>query len=230
MKISVIGTGNVGRVLAAKIAQAGHAVVIGTRDPEATLARTEPSPTGAPPIATWHAEHRNIALVTLPEAGDHGELIINATAGTGSLAALHATGPHDGKIIMDVANPLDYSHGFPPRLSVCNTDSLGEQIQREFPAARVVKTLNTMNHMVMVDPGRLPGLHNVFTAGDDAGAKATVAGLLQQLGWPVKDILDLGGIQSARGMEMFLPLWLDILQSLGSWDFNIRIVRPEQPG
>jgi len=225
MKISVIGTGDVGRILAAKIAQAGHAVVVGTRDPERTLARTEASPTGTPPMAAWHGRHRNIPLVTLPEAGGHGELIVNATAGTGSLAALHATGPHDGKIIMDVANPLDFSAGFPPSLSVCNTDSLAEQIQRAFPAARVVKTLNTVNHMLMADPGRLPGPHNVFVAGDDAAAKAAVSGLLQQLGWPEPDILDLGGISAARGLEMYLPLWLELMQSLGSWDFNIRIVR-----
>ncbi|MCG2623323.1 NAD(P)-binding domain-containing protein [Arthrobacter sp. I2-34] len=227
MKISVLGTGNVGRFLAAKIAHAGHAVVVGTRDPGRTLARADTSPTGAPPLADWHAGHRNIPLVTLAEAGGHGELIVNATAGAGSLAALHAAGPHDGKIIMDVANPLDFSAGFPPSLSVCNTDSLAEQIQREFPAARVVKTLNTMNHVLMTDPGRLPGPHNVFVAGEDAAAKATVSGLLQQFGWPEQDILDLGGIASARGMEMYLPLWLDLMRSLGSWDFNIRIVRPE---
>jgi 8-hydroxy-5-deazaflavin:NADPH oxidoreductase len=230
MKISVIGTGNAGRALAAKIAHAGHAVVVGTRDPGQTLARTEASPTGAPPMAAWHARHRNIPLVTLPKAGDHGELIVNATAGTSSLAALHATGPHDGKVIMDVANPLDFSAGFPPSLSVCNTDSLAEQIQREFPAARVVKTLNTMSHELMVDPGRLPGPHNVFVAGQDAAAKATVSGLLQQLGWPEPDILDLGGIAAARGLEMYLPLWLELMQSVGSWDFNIRIVRPEPSG
>ncbi|NKX54107.1 NADPH-dependent F420 reductase [Arthrobacter mobilis] len=230
MKISVIGTGLAGRALAAKIAHAGHAVVLGTRDPDQTLARTETSPTGAPPIGPWHDAHRNIPLVALAEAGGHGELIVNATAGTASLAALHATAPHDGKIIMDVANPLDFSRGFPPTLSVCNTDSLAEQIQREFPAARVVKTFNTMNHLVMVDPHRLPRPHNVFVAGDDPGAKATVSGLLEQIGWPPADILDLGGISSARAMEMYLPLWLALLQSLGSWDFNIRIVRPEQSG
>jgi 8-hydroxy-5-deazaflavin:NADPH oxidoreductase len=226
MKISVIGTGNVGRFLAAKIAHAGHAVVVGTRNPDGTLARTETSATGAAPFSEWHSGHRNIPLVALAEAGEHGELIVNATAGAGSLAALQATGPHDGKIIMDVANPLDFSRGFPPPLSVCNTDSLAEQIQRSFPAARVVKTLNTMNHMVMADPGRLPGPHNVFVAGDDGAAKAAVTGLLQQLGWPEQDILDLGGISAARGMEMFLPLWLSLLQSLGSGDFNIRIVQP----
>ncbi|NKX52661.1 NADP oxidoreductase, partial [Arthrobacter deserti] len=108
----------------------------------------------------------------------------------------------------------------------CNTDSLAEQIQRAFPAARVVKTLNTMNHLLMVDPGRLSGPHNVFVAGNDARAKAAVGGLLQQLGWPEEDILDLGGIGSARGMEMFLPLWLAIMGSTGSWDFNIRVVCP----
>lgn len=128
---------------------------------------------------------------------------------------------------MDVSNPLDASSGFPPSLFVCNTDSLAEQLQRRFPIAKVVKTLNTVNNMLMVDPARLPESHNVFVAGDDADAKAVVTSLLRQLGWPAEDILDLGGLESARGMEMYLPLWLRLMGVLGHADFNIKIVRKD---
>ncbi|WP_166880383.1 NADPH-dependent F420 reductase [Salinibacterium sp. ZJ450] len=224
MNISVIGTGAAGQFLAAALSQAGHTVVVGTREPEQTLARTEGSVTGAGPFKEWHADHPEIPVVTLAEAGAHGDLVVNATAGTASVEALRAVGSLDGKIIMDVANPLDYSRGFPPFLSVCNTDSLAEQLQREFPAARVVKALNTVNHVLMVDPQRLPAPHNVFIAGDDAAAKAEVAGLLRQFGWPEDDIIDLGGLVAARALEMFLLLWVDLMQATGTWDFNIRIV------
>jgi predicted dinucleotide-binding enzyme len=150
---------------------------------------------------------------------------VNATPGAVSLAALEAVGPREGQTIVDVSNPLDSSSGFPPSLSICNTDSLAEQLQRRFPAARVVKTLNTINNMLMVDPARLPESHNVFVAGDDTDAKVLVTGLLRQLGWPAEDILDLGGLESARGMEMYLPLWLRLMGTLGHADFNIKVVR-----
>lgn len=225
MKISVIGTGAVGRRLAAALERAGHEVLLGTRDPAQTLARTETSAVGAPPISAWHEDHPGIPLVPLAEAGHHAEIIVNATQGAASLAALEVAGPREGQTIMDVSNPLDASSGFPPSLSICNTDSLAEQLQRRFPAAKVVKTLNTVNNMLMVDPARLPESHSVFVAGDDADAKALVTGVLRQLGWPAEDILDLGGLESARGMEMYLPLWLRLMGALGHADFNIKIVR-----
>ncbi|MET1043713.1 MAG: NAD(P)-binding domain-containing protein [Microbacteriaceae bacterium] len=228
MKISVIGTGAAGQFLAAALDRAGHAVVVGTRDPQVTLARTEGTATGAGPFTEWHAEHQGIPVVTLAEAGAHGDIVVNATDGTASVEALRAAGPLDGKIIMDVANPLDYSHGLPPSLTVCNTDSLAEQLQREFPAALVVKALNTVNHVLMVDPQRLPAPHNVFIAGEDPAAKTEVARILRQFGWAEDDILDLGGLRAARGLEMFLPLWVNLMQATGTWDFNIRIVRGAQ--
>lgn len=227
MKISVIGTGAVGRRLAAALESAGHEVLLGTRDPAQTLARTETSATGTPPIGAWHEGHPGIPLVPLAEAGNHAQVIVNANQGTASLAALEAAGPREGQTIMDVSNPLDASSGFPPSLFVCNTDSLAEQLQRRFPIAKVVKTLNTVNNMLMVDPARLPESHNVFVAGDDPDAKAVVTSLLRQLGWPAEDILDLGGLESARGMEMYLPLWLRLMGALGHADFNIKIVRKD---
>lgn len=226
MKIAVLGTGMVGRALAARLAGLGHDVVIGTRDVDQTLARTEPDAMGNPPYAQWQEEQPDVRLVPFADAGAHGEIVVNATSGEGSLAALEAVGAANlaGKIIADVANPLDFSAGFPPSLSVVNTDSLGEQIQRAFPDAQVVKTLNTMNAYVMVDPSRVPGEHSVFVVGESATAKDTVKGLLREFGWKDDAILDLGGIRSARGTEMYLPLWLSLMQTLGSGDFNIKVV------
>jgi 8-hydroxy-5-deazaflavin:NADPH oxidoreductase len=212
-----------GRALAAKLADLGHDVVVGTRDVDGTLARTEAGPMGQPPFAEWQKEHANLRLAVYAEAGAHAEIVVNATSGDGSMAALRAVGDLSGKVIVDVANPLDFSQGFPPTLWVCNTDSLGEQIQKAFPDARVVKTLNTVNANVMVEPSRVPGEHTVFVAGEDADAKQTVRGLLQELGWREASIVDLGGIRAARGTEMYLPLWLSLMGALGTADFNIRV-------
>ena len=227
MRIAVLGTGMVGRGLAGRLAELGHDVVVGTRDVEETLGRTDPDAMGNPPYAEWQRAHQAVRLVPFADAGGHGELVVNATNGGGSLAALEAVGAANlaGKVIVDVANPLDFSQGRPPILSVCNTDSLGEQIQRAFPGAWVVKTLNTMNAHVMVDPARVPGRHDVFVAGDDQSAKETVKGLLAEFGWRDEQILDLGGIQAARGTEMYLPLWLLLWGALGSGDFNIAVAR-----
>lgn len=225
MKIAVLGTGMVGRALAGRLADLDHSVVIGTRDPAATMARTEPDAAGAPPYSTWQREHPEVSLVPLAQAGADAEVLINATAGTASLSALADAdiGNRSGLVIIDVANALQFT-GSMPILAVANTDSLGEQIQRAYPGAHVVKTLNTVNCHVMVDPARVPGEHTVFVAGDDAAAKQTTCSLLQEMGWPTANILDLGGIAAARGTEMFLPLWLHLMQTLGTGDFNIAVV------
>ena len=227
MKISVLGTGMVGRAFAGRLSDLGHDVVIGTRDVADTLARTEPDGMGNPPYAQWQEEHPTVRLVAYAEAGGPAELLVNATSGQGSLAALEAVGTNGlaGKVVLDVANPLDFSAGFPPSLSVVNTDSLSEQLQRAFPEARVVKALNTMNAHVMVDPKRVPGQHTAFVAGDHDAAKATVVGLLGEFGWPRDSVLDLGPLRAARGTEMYLPLWLSLMQALGTPDFNIHVVR-----
>jgi predicted dinucleotide-binding enzyme len=226
MKIAVLGTGTVGPAVAAALSALGHDVVIGTRDPQAALARTEPGVTGGPAFADWHKGHANIGVATLADAAAGAELVVNATNGGGSLAALSAAGADNlaGKVIMDIANPLDFSQGFPPLLNPVNTDSLGEQIQRAFPESRVVKTLNTMTASVMVDPGQVAGGdHSVFLSGNDAAAKETVAGLLKGFGH--RDIIDLGDISTARGAEMFMPLWLRLWGSLGTGAFNIKVAR-----
>jgi predicted dinucleotide-binding enzyme len=226
MKIAVLGTGMVGRTIAGALAGLGHDVVIGTRDPQATLARTEPDMMGTPPFTQWHAANSGVGVVPFADAAAGAELIVNATNGSGSLAALTAAGSGNlaGKVIMDIANPLDFSQGMPPSLNPVNTDSLGEQIQRSFPEAHVVKTLNTMTASVMVDPARVAGgEHSVFVSGNDADAKAAVTEILKSFGH--RDVIDLGDITSARGAEMILPIWLRIWGALGTGEFNFKIAR-----
>jgi predicted dinucleotide-binding enzyme len=226
MRIAVLGTGIVGRTLAGGLTERGHDVTMGTRDVAETLARSETDAMGNAPFAEWHADHTNVQLVTFDLATPTADLVVNATSGQASLAALEAGASGlDNKVLVDVANPLDFSHGMPPRLSVANTDSLAEQIQHKFPRSKVVKALNTMNARLMVEPSRLPESHNVFIAGDDDAAKKTVREVLQELGWEDENIVDVGGIQAARGLEMYLPLWVSLMGKLGTPDFNIRLVK-----
>jgi predicted dinucleotide-binding enzyme len=205
----------VGSTIATKLVKLGHEVKMGSRTPDNAKA------------AEWvKAAGGKASQGTYAEAAAFGELAFNCTAGTGSLAALEAAGKKNlaGKILIDVSNPLDFSKGMPPTLTICNTDSLGEQIQRRFPKAKVVKTLNTVNASVMVAPAQVAGGdHTVFVSGNDAGAKQAVTKLLVTFGW--KDIIDLGDITSARATEMILPLWLRLWGALGSPTFNLRIVR-----
>ena len=232
MKIGVLGTGMAGQTVAGRLAELGHEVAVGTRDPGGTLARAEPDAMGNPPFVRWHAQHAAVQLLPFAEAAEHGEMVVNATAGGTSLAVLKTAGAAalDGKVLLDLANALDFSAGFPPTLSVLNTDSLAEQIQRAFPSVRVVKSLNTVACQVMVDPARLGGAHDIFLAGDDPSAKHAVHGLLVELGWPPDSIIDLGGLRAARGPEMYLPLWLSLMKFLGTSDFNIKVVRAPHTG
>ena len=225
MDIAVLGTGMVGQALASGLARLGHTVTVGTRDPEATLARTEPDGMGNPPFAAWHADHDDIALATYADATKGAELVVLAGNGTAALDMLSAAGADNlaGTVLIDISNPLDFSAGFPPTLFVKDTDSLGEQIQAAFPETRVVKTLNTLTAPLMVDPGLLGEATTVFVSGDDAAAKATVTEILTGFGH--QDVIDLGGIDTARGTEMLLPLWLRTMGALGTGMFNIKVVR-----
>lgn len=225
MDIAVLGTGSVGRTIAGRLAELGHAVVVGTRDPEATLARTEPDQMGNPSFASWRGEHPGVGLATFAEAAAGADLIVNASSGTATLDVLALAGADNlaGKVLVDIANPLDFSAGFPPTLSVKDTDSLGEQVQRTYPDTKVVKTLNTLTASLMVDPRSLGASSTVFVSGEDAGAKATVVGLLESFGHD--DVIDLGGIETARGTEMLLPIWLRLMGALGTAQFNVKVVR-----
>jgi predicted dinucleotide-binding enzyme len=214
MKIGILGTGMVATALGTRLAQVGHSVALGSRHAD------NPAATG------WAAINGGVAG-TFADAAAHGELLVNATFGAASVAALCLAGTAnlDGKILVDVANPLDFSCGFPPSLSLVNTDSLGERIQATFPGARVVKTLNTVLAHIMVDPASLPGAHHVFVAGEDPAAKEVVKDLLTDLGWGPDQILDLGGIRASRGVEMYMTLWLALDSALGTGNFNISVIR-----
>jgi 8-hydroxy-5-deazaflavin:NADPH oxidoreductase len=216
MKAAVLGTGSVGRTIGSKLLVLGHEVTMGSRSPDGEALREWVDGAG-----------EGGGGGTFAAAAAAGELVFNCTAGAASLEALTAAGADNlaGKTLIDVSNPLDFSRGMPPTLTVCNDDSLGERIQAAFPAARVVKALNTVNAAVMVEPVRVPGAHSIFVCGDDEGAKAETTDLLESFGWPRDAVVDLGGIEAARGTEMYLPLWLRLMGALGSSEFNIEVRR-----
>lgn len=225
MNIAVLGTGVVGRTIAARLLELGHQVTIGTRDPAATLARTGPDQRGNQSYRDWAAAHDGVGLASFADAAARADLVVNAASGAATLEVLERTWEAnlDGKVLADIANPLDFSAGWPPSLLYCNTDSLGERVQRAFPGARVVKTLNTLTAELMVRPDALPEGSSVFVSGDDPKAKATVTGLLKEFGHT--DVIDLGDITTARGTEMLLPVWLRLWGTLGAPLFNFKIVR-----
>jgi predicted dinucleotide-binding enzyme len=212
MRIGVLGTGVVGETIGAKLVDLGHEVRMGARSATNEKAGAWAAARGA---AASHG--------TFADAAAFGELLFNCTGGNVSLEALRQAGAENlaGKVLVDVSNPLDFSRGFPPSLTVCNTDSIGEQIQREFPDARVVKSLNTTNCQVMVDPARVPGEHDVFVCGNDADAKARVTELLRAFGW--RTVIDLGDITNARGTEMLLQIWVRLFGALKTGDFNFHV-------
>mgnify|MGYP002655105328 CR=1 FL=1 len=214
MKIAVLGTGMVGQALANRLHELGYGVTLGTRDVEATCARLD---------GTVSPE---ISLATLPDAASGAEVIVLAVQGGAALSTLEAVGEAnlEGKVVVDITNPLDFSNGFPATLFVKDTDSLGEQIQAAHPTARVVKTLNTLTADLMVNPQLVNGgVHTVFVSGDDAAAKATVTEILASLGHG--DIIDLGDITTARGTEMLMPVWMRLMGALETTMFQIKIVR-----
>jgi 8-hydroxy-5-deazaflavin:NADPH oxidoreductase len=202
VQIGVLGTGVAGRTIAAKLVELGHDVRVGSR-----AAKDD--------------------AVTFADAASFGEIVFNCTAGDKSLEALRMAEADNlaDKILVDVANPLDFSQGMPPTLVVCNRDSLGEEIQRLFPRSKVVKALNTVNCNVMVDPSVVPGEHDVFICGNDEGAKSEVRELVRAFGWPDEHIIDLGDIAGSRATEMYLPLWLRLMDVVGGATFNIKVAR-----
>jgi predicted dinucleotide-binding enzyme len=225
MKVGILGTGSVGRALAEGFAREGHDVMVGTRDVEALMARTQPDRMGSPPFADWLPAQTGVAVGTFAEAGAHGELLVNATLGSASIDVLREAGAGGGRIVIDTSNPLDLSGGFPPSLFVVNTDSLAERIQREFPDARVVKAWNTMTASLMTTPGALAGGdHSIPICGDDDDARRQVADLLRSFGW--RDVVDLGDLTAARAMEAYLLFWLRMYQAVGSPVVNTKVVRP----
>lgn len=218
MKIAVLGTGMVGRAVAVGLAHLGLDVVVGTRDPGASLARTE-----AEDFGTWASMNSEIGVATYAEAARDAVLVVNALNGAASLAGIAAAEIAEGTVLLDIANPLDFS-GELPALFVGNDDSLGEQIQREFPTLRVVKSLNTMTAPAMVEPHLIAnGDFTTFVSGNDDAAKAQVMSLLGSLGH--QDVIDLGDITTARGTEALMLAWIRLMGPLGSPYFTWKVAR-----
>jgi 8-hydroxy-5-deazaflavin:NADPH oxidoreductase len=224
MKTGMIGGGGVAQTFGAGLIALGHDVVLGIRNvtPE-ELAKDRAQ---AVPLADWQAK-TGAKVVTMAQAAAHGELIVNATAGQGSLAALRLAGAENlkGKVLIDIGNPLDFSKGMPPFLNAdyAGATSLGEQIQAAYPDTHVVKAFNTIAAAVMVNPGLVPGAHDLFIAGNDAGAKATVSEIAKAFGW--QHIVDLGDIVGARASEALLPIWVRIWTTTGSPMHNLHVAR-----
>ena len=218
MNVGVLGTGTVGETLGSAFVRLGHVVRMGSRSTPNERSQA------------WVAAQGDAASSgTFAEAAAFGEIVFNCTSGVHSLEALEAAGADAlaGKVLVDVANPLDFSGGFPPRLAVVGDDSLAEQIQRAFPLTQVVKALNTVTASVMVDPSSLAEPTDLFIAGDDPEAKALVSDLLVELGWSRERVHDLGGVSAARATEMYLMLWVSLMGTVGSAQFNVRVVTTE---
>lgn len=212
MKIGVLGSGMVAQGLSARLAELGHNVVIGTRD--------------ADKLRGWQSSNQRVLIGSFAETAAHGDIVINATNGAGSLSALTMAGDENlaDKILIDVSNPLDFSDGFPPSLTVFGKDSLAEQIQRAFPMTKVVKTLNTVTARVMTHPLEIAnGDHHVFISGNDADAKNQVTELLRSFGWI--NVFDLGDISTARGAEAYVLLWVRLYGALNTGMINIKIMK-----
>jgi predicted dinucleotide-binding enzyme len=210
--MGVLGSGMTAQAISARLAELGHDVVIGTRD--------------ADKLRGWQSSNQRVLIGTLAETAAHGEMVFNATDGAGSLNALSMAGEENlaDKILVDVSNPLDFSDGFPPSLTVFGKDSLAEQIQRAFPMTRVVKTLNTVTARVMTHPLEVAdGDHHVFISANDVEAKSQVVDLLRSFGWT--NIFDLGDLSTARGAEAYALLWVRLYGAMNTGMFNIKIMR-----
>lgn len=228
MKLGIVGSSEVARSIATGLLRAGNSTMLSSRSPDQPR---EAWSGQMPSLSEWVREQKAAGFGaeagTFAEAAAFGEVVFNCTLGEASVEALTAAGAENlrGKILVDVANPLDFSHGSSLSLSIANNDSLAETIQRAFPDARVVKTLNTVNAALFFQPGRVPGIHHVFVAGNDDEAKTWVKDTLltSWFGW--QGVIDLGDLTGARGMEMYMLLWFRLLGAMGTPVFNISVVK-----
>jgi 8-hydroxy-5-deazaflavin:NADPH oxidoreductase len=217
----------VGQTFAAKLVELGYQVRIGTRDVASTMAKKDRNQYGAPSFAEWHSHHPNVQVGTFSETAKFGDLIFLCTNGAATLDVIRLAGSENfkAKTVLDISNPLDFSKGMPPFLipQFANTNSLAEEIQKALPEANLVKTLNIVNCEVMVNARKSGGDPTMFVAGNNAKAKVEVSSILKQFGWT--DVIDLGDITGARGLEMLLPIWLRIWQATQNGYFGFKIVR-----
>ena len=212
-RVGVLGSGEVGRRLAAGFSSRGHEVMIGSRDP------------GKPALREWlSGDGAGVKAGTFQQAAAHGELLAVAVLGNAAEEAIADAGAENfsGKVIIDAMNPLDFSGGFPPKLSISGEDSLGERVQRALPDAKVVKAFNTIGSPYFVDPSFSEGRPTMLIAGDDEGAKRTVRDVLADFGW--SDTVDIGGIEGARELEAICIAWVKIGGARGAWDHGFKLL------
>jgi predicted dinucleotide-binding enzyme len=225
MKIGILGTGGVGRTLAAKFNSLGHEVVIGTRNVEDTLARTAPDSMGTPPFKVWHSQNPKVKLVKFSEAVSFGEMIFLSTFGHAASSAIEMAGKQnfDNKVVVDTTNPLDFSMGVPPKFTVTLGNSLGEQIQKQIPSAKVVKAFNTIGAHIMVNPMREEGSPDLFIAGNDDDAKKKFISLAEQMGW--QSVINLGDISQSYWLEANAMLWINYGFKYNSWNHAFKLLK-----
>jgi predicted dinucleotide-binding enzyme len=212
-RVGVLGSGEVGQRLAAGFSSRGHEVMIGSRDP------------GKPELGEWlAADGAGVKAGTFEQAAAHGALLVLGVLGNAAEEAIAGAGAENfsGKVVIDATNPLDFSGGFPPKLSVMGEDSLGERVQRALPDAKVVKAFNTIGNAYFVDPEFTEGKPTMLIAGNDEGAKSTVSDVLADFGWP--EAVDIGGIEGSRELEAICIAWVKIGGARGSWDHGFKLL------
>ena len=213
MRVGVLGTGEVARRLAGGFRSRGHDVMIGSRDP------------AKPELREWlSGEGAGVEAGTFAQTAAHGELLVLAVLGNAAEEAIAQAGPENfgGKVVIDAMNPLDFSGGFPPKLSISGEDSLGERVQRALPDARVVKAFNTIGSPYFVDPSFSQGRPTMLIAGNDEDAKRTVTDVLADFGWT--DTVDIGGIAGSRELEAICIVWVKIGGARGAWDHGFSLL------
>ncbi|MCU0799037.1 MAG: NAD(P)-binding domain-containing protein [Candidatus Thermoplasmatota archaeon] len=229
MKIGILGSGNVAQTIGEKLLSLGHEVMVSSRDmrKEKTMWGDKKLPSAADWVRMMRDNGFKASGGSFSEAARFGETILNCTSGLATLEVIDGAGRDNfkGKVLVDIANPLDFSKGSPPSVAFCGEESLGERVQKALPDAKVVKTLNTVNAMVMVDPSLVKGDHDMFVAGNDAGSREWVSETLLKKWFGWKSVVDLGDLTAARATESYLPLWLKVMNATGTPHFNLKIVR-----
>ena len=225
MKIGILGTGGVGRTLAAKLSDDGHEVMIGTRNIADTMAKSEPDGMGNPPFKEWQKQNLKVKLVTFAEASKFGEIIFLATFGDVTKMAIDLAGKENfnGKLVVDSTNPLDFSKGVPPGFTVTLGNSLGEQIQKHIPNAKVVKAFNTIGAHIIVNPKREDGVPDLLIAGNDNSAKKQLGDLIKNWGWG--GVIDMGGISQSYWLEAFAMIWIHYGFKYNSWNHAFKLLK-----
>ena len=212
-RVGVLGSGEVGRRLAGAFRSRGHDVMIGSRDP------------AKPELREWlSGDGAGVEAGTFAQAAEHGELLVLAVLGNAAEEAIADAGRDNfsSKVVIDAMNPLDFSGGFPPKLSITGEDSLGERVQRALPDARVVKAFNTIGNPYFLDPKFSEGEPTMLIAGNDEGAKRTVGDVLADFGW--SNTVDIGGIEGSRELEAICIVWVKIGGARGAWDHGFKLL------